>query len=294
MNGRDTEPSAIAEEPHRIYSWEDVRDKPTGIIKQKIKIRMSPEEERIWKTPPSERSTEEQSIWKRIYQRGYMKANAWKYKKNGAKPEETIKEEVTNKPKRWRKRLKEIKETIINNTKKDRANLLQGIYSEIRQKYMDGISLPKLAREYGTSKSGMSYILNKEPSVIDPQRQILSRYGNKEHISQERSLGIKYKEGRIVVLKVSDIPKRTNPWARGNQNKHILPLIEKLNNLKLGESIRLEVKDCTRITDYRNMLRRRGIKNISMTGRRLNPKSVSRGNKDKRGYLYFWKDNNIK
>ena len=25
MNGRDTEPSAIAEEPHRIYSWEDVR-----------------------------------------------------------------------------------------------------------------------------------------------------------------------------------------------------------------------------------------------------------------------------
>jgi hypothetical protein len=27
MNDRNAKPSAIAEEPHRIYSWEDVRQK---------------------------------------------------------------------------------------------------------------------------------------------------------------------------------------------------------------------------------------------------------------------------
>jgi len=26
MNDRNAKPSAIAEEPHRIYSWEDVRE----------------------------------------------------------------------------------------------------------------------------------------------------------------------------------------------------------------------------------------------------------------------------
>ena len=34
MNGRDTEPSAIAEEPHRIYSWEDVRARDRVLMEE--------------------------------------------------------------------------------------------------------------------------------------------------------------------------------------------------------------------------------------------------------------------